>query len=123
CGVTEERLCNVRPPVLVGFATLYLGRVTFGAVRAFELVVTRSLSEQLLDIRRRVIRRGRFDPNDAVIAIELVTWSQFETRDAVGVNADQMQPIGRHLQRELLHRFAVTAAEQRRLASLLREQV
>src|SRR5258708_5150111 len=104
-GVAGERLCNGRPPLLGGLTTLYLGRGTFGSVWAFELVVTRGLSEQLLDIGRRVIRRGRVDPNDAAIAVELVTWPQFQTRDALGVNAHQMQPIGGHLQRELLHRF------------------
>src|SRR5438874_10561979 len=73
CGVAEKHLSNVRPPLLVGFTTLYLRRVTLGAVRAFELVVMRSLSEQLLDIRRCIICRGGVDPNDAVIAVELVT--------------------------------------------------
>ncbi|PYR34456.1 MAG: hypothetical protein DMF93_23490 [Acidobacteria bacterium] len=123
CGVAKECLCNGCPSLLVGFTTLYLGCVTLGAVRAFELVITRGLSEQLLDVGRRVIRRGCVDPNDAAIAVELVTGPQFQTRDAVGVNAHQMQPIGRHLQRELLHRFAVTAVKQRRLTSLLRQEV
>src|SRR5882672_11054672 len=55
-GIAEKRLRNVRPPILVRFATLYLRRMTLGAVSAFELMVTRSLSEQFLDIGRRVIR-------------------------------------------------------------------
>src|SRR5882672_11170103 len=123
CGIGEKRLCDVRPAILVGFTTLYLRRLTLGAVSAFELMIARSLSEQLLDIGGLVVDGSRVNPDDTVIAVELVTWPQFETRGAVGVDAYEMQPIAWHLQRELLHCFAVTAIEERCLASLLREQV
>ena len=76
CGIGEKRLGNVRPPILVGFTTLYLRGMTLGPVRAFELMVTRRLSEQLLNIGRLVIGGSRVNPDDTVIAVELVTWPQ-----------------------------------------------
>src|SRR5438874_1629752 len=67
CGIAEKCLSNVRPPILVGFTTLYLRRMTLGAVRAFELMITRSLSEELLDIGRLVIGGSRVNSDDTVI--------------------------------------------------------
>ena len=111
CRIDEEGPGGVDPALLVGFPPLDFRRLALGLVCAFQLVVPCRLAEQLLDIRRRIVCGRGVDPDDAVLTVQLVPRTQFETGDALHIDAHQMQSIGRHLQRELLHRLAVTAVE------------
>src|SRR5262249_61273379 len=110
-----ERLRRVGAALVVSFPPFDLRGLTLGLVRTFQLMVPRGLAEQLLDVRGCVVCRRRIDADDPVLAIELITRPKLETRDAVRIDADEVQPIGRDLQGELLYGFAVTAVEQRRL--------
>src|SRR5262249_9989933 len=121
--IAEKRSRDRDTTLLVGFTALRFRCLSFRSVCALELVVSGCFPKQLLDFRWCIVRWRRVDADDAAVAIQLVTGTQSQSRDAMGVNADQVQPIRRHLQRELLHRFAIAAIEQRRLASLLREEV
>ena len=94
CRVAEERFRNDGPTLLVSFPALDLCRLPLRVVRAFQLVVPRGLAKQLLNVRRRVVRRCCVHAGDTVIAVELITRSEFETRYAFRIDGDQVQPIG-----------------------------
>ena len=56
CGIAEKRLGNVRPPILVGFTTLYPRGMTLGPVRAFESLLeadreARDVATELIAVR------------------------------------------------------------------------
>jgi hypothetical protein len=56
-------------------------------------------------------------------AFELVSRAQLETRNAVTVDGDEVQPVRRNLDRDPLYRVAVAPGEQRRLPPNLGEVV
>src|SRR4051794_17012676 len=123
CRVGEERLRDRRSPVLVGFSALCLSGLTLGVISAFELMIPRCLAEQLLKFRRCIVRWRSVDADDTVITVESILRSKLQASDSVGVNCDEMKSVGGNWERKLLHGLAVTAVEQRRLASLLREEI
>jgi hypothetical protein len=121
--IAQERAGNRGSALLIGFTAFHLRRATLIFVRPFELVILCGFTKELFDLWRRVIRRRRIDPYDAVVRAQLKSWSKSQPRNAVRVDADQVQPIRRHVQHELLDGFPVTAFEQRCFATLLGQKV
>src|SRR4029077_7491052 len=96
--ITKERLRDGDAAFLVGFPPLGLRGLALSLICAFQLVIPRRLAEQLLNVGRRVVRRGSVNADNAVIAVETILRPQFEAIDAVSVYAYEVQTIGRHLQ-------------------------
>ena len=90
CRIAQERLRDLRSPLPVGFVAVAFGGPAFRLVRAFELMIPRGLPKQLVHVWRHVVRGRRVDAHDALLAIELVPRTQLESRDAFGVDADEM---------------------------------
>ncbi len=62
-------------------------------------------------------------PDDALIVSELESWLKLETRDAIHVHGDQMEPRRGHLHGQLLPAAAVASGKERRLPARFRQVV
>jgi DNA primase catalytic core, N-terminal domain/CHC2 zinc finger len=94
-----------------------------GVVRPFELMVARGLAQQLVDRRRLVVDGRHVDADHLMLGVQLVARAQLEARDAVAIDAHEVQAVRRHLDRDALHGTPVAAGEQRRLPARLRQVV
>jgi hypothetical protein len=81
-------------------------------IRAFQLVILRRCQEQFLDRRRSIVDRRIVDADDLIVVCHLIVRAQLEPGDAASINAHEVQAMGRHLDRDLLPRTAITAVEQ-----------
>ncbi len=63
-----------------------------------ELVIARGQTQKLVDARRGVERRGRVEPRDALVGVELESGTKPEAGDALPIDGDQVQAAGRHVE-------------------------
>jgi hypothetical protein len=69
CWIAQEDLRDCRSSLLVGFAALAFGCAALRLIRAFKLMIPRRLAEQVVDLRRRVVRRRGVNAHDALLTI------------------------------------------------------
>ena len=67
-------------------------------------------SEQVFDGRRHVVNGRPVTPDDVLAIDALESWLQFQPRDAVQVDGDQVQASRGHMKGQPLDGLAITAA-------------
>jgi hypothetical protein len=100
-GIAQERLCNGRSSVQANLSPFDVGALAFRLVRAFELMIPRGFTEQLLHVGRCIVDGSGVDPHDTLLAIMLITRTELQACDAVRVDADQVQAVRRDLHVDL----------------------
>jgi hypothetical protein len=108
-GIIQERLRESRAPFVGGLAPLRFRGAPLCIVPALELMIARRLAEQFLNVGRIVVHGRGIDPDDAFVAIELVSRRQPEACHSVGINAHKVQAVGRHVDRQLLYCASIAA--------------
>ena len=78
-------------------------------------MIPRRFTKEVLDLGRRIVRGRRVNPHDALFIVHLVSRTQLQPCDAVGVDTHEVQAIGRYLDGEFLHGASIAACEQRAL--------
>jgi hypothetical protein len=84
--VRQERVCDSVTKRAIGFSPLGARDVAIGEVRGFELVILGCSSIELVDRWRLVVHRRRVNADDAAVAIDLISRTQLQSRDALLVD-------------------------------------
>jgi hypothetical protein len=122
-GILQEGLGHFCAPLTVGFVLC----MTFGAVLGvkgmFELMIPTRLAKQVFNRRRRVIGRRCVDSDDTLVAVELKSGPEFQSGATLRVHGDEMEAVRGNLNHELLQGAAISAREERGLASVLGKKI
>ena len=114
-GSAKNASATVRADVLVLVAPTMLQGDPLAAEEAFEFVIARGVAEQVLERRRRVVRRRAVVSDDALVLAHLIARRQLQAGAALRVDGHEVQACRRNLQVDPLLRATVAAVEQRRL--------
>ena len=90
CRIGEELVRETVAKLARRFPAFRSGGRALSVIRAFQLMIPCGFFEQIVDRRRGVVHRRHIEAPEALLRVELIPGTEFQSGDPVGIDADEM---------------------------------